>query len=135
MREESGQETRVRLCGGRVGQIAQRESERERTQRRKPNAPRGRCSGDRTARSHCLRFHASLAKPPQTARGVDPQAVSVPDTTPAATLTFAWKSDAMARATRAGAQSAGATASASVTFGKREGEARGRKRELRKRED
>ena len=26
---------------------------------------RGRCSSDRTARSHCLRFHASLAKPPK----------------------------------------------------------------------
>ena len=68
-----------------------------------------------------------MAKPPQTARGVDPQAVSVPDTTPAATLRFAWKSDAMAPATRAGAQSAGATASTNATFGKTEGEARGRK--------
>ena len=36
-----------------------------------------------------------LGKAPQTARSVDPQAVSVPDTTPAATLRFAWKSDAM----------------------------------------
>ena len=48
--------------------------------------------------------------------------MSVPDTTPAATLRFAWKSDAMARATRAGAQSAGATANASATFGKKERE-------------
>ena len=56
---------------------------------------------------------------PQTARGVDPQAVSVPDTTPTAMLRFAWKSAAMARATRTGAQSAGATASACATFGKK----------------
>ena len=60
--------------------------------------------------------------------------MSVPDTTPAATLRFAWKSDAMARATLAGAQSAGATASASAMFGKKEGEARGRKRKPRERE-
>ena len=76
--------------------MAQSESESE-SERRNPSAPRGRCSGAGAARSHCLRFHASLAKPPQTARGVDPQAVSVPDTTPAATLRFAWKSDAMAQ--------------------------------------
>ena len=72
-----------------------------------------------------------FGKAPQTARSVDPQAVSVPDTTPAATLRFAWKSDAVARATRAEAQSAGATASAYATFGKNEGEARGRKGERR----
>ena len=59
--------------------------------------------------------------------------MSVPDTAPAAMLRFAWKSDAMARATRAGAQSAGATASMYSTFGKTEGEARGRKRKLSER--
>ena len=54
------------------------ESESE-SERRNPSAPRGRCSSDRAARSHCLRFHASFFKAPQTARGVDPQEVTVPD--------------------------------------------------------
>ena len=59
--------------------------------------------------------------------------MSAPDTTPAATLRFAWKSDAMARATLAGAQSARATASTYATFRKNEGETRGRKRKLKER--
>ena len=81
--KRKGREMRVRACVWRDSRGKRKRdretSRREETQRRKASAPRATCS------SRCLHFHASLAKPPQTAKGVDPQAVSVPDTTPAAT--------------------------------------------------
>ena len=83
---------------GKEEEKAKRKTKKRETQGRKPSAPRRKCSGDRAAWSRCLRFHASLVKPPAlTASGVDPQAVCGPHTTPAATQRVAQRSVATAR--------------------------------------